>query len=199
MPAPTAPSSDLVPLELSDAQLEQSIARMKPRHRAWFDAFIHDPRRDATAAAIAAGIGRTRSAQSSLGGRLRKRYLQVIEAWDIRLALASLVSPREVQEQLASIIRNSQEPTRDRLKALELVARILGMLQDKLTVDLDSSSLRRSLGTLSGRLAIQSGGSGGIAELPPPPAQPIVDAQVIESKGELPESVSTHLQKKPSP
>lgn len=181
MPVSTSLAPESAPLELSDAQLEQSIARMKPSHRVWFNSYIQDPARDATAAARVAGFGRTQSATSTLGGRLRKRYRQVIDAYDLRLTQAQIVSPREVQEQLAKIVRDTTNRASDRLKALELVARILGMLQDKLTVDLDSSSLRRSLGTLSGRLAIQgSSNQGTIAESSSASPQPIVDAELIE-------------------
>ncbi len=165
--------------DMTDPELEQAIARMRPRHRAWFDHFIANPARDATAAAVHAGLGKTRSAQSTLGARLKRRYRHLLEAYDNRMAAASVMSPREVQERLAELARGSIGRPADRIKAYEIIARIHGMLSDKLSVDVDSSDLRRAFGAMAAMRA-GSSAAGALSAGPAAQAEPEpVDALVL--------------------
>ena len=130
---------------MEDQELEQRIAALSPKQRQWFLAYVQDPARNASGAARLAGYGKTPDASSSLGRRLKARYQDLIEAYDFRIKDAGVISPREVQEQLAGIARDPNERTSDRLKSLELIARIHGMLSDKLQVDIDISLAKREL------------------------------------------------------
>jgi phage-related tail protein len=155
---PTGGDQSLSRAPLSDQELERSIARLKPSHRKWLDCFLRDPGRDATAATVAAGFGGSRAGQNSIGSRLKRKYSQIIAAYDTRLAEASLLSPREVQEQLASIARDTKQETRDRLKALELIAKIHGMLSDKqpLSVEINIGAVLGASQSLRDALIVQA-------------------------------------------
>jgi hypothetical protein len=127
MPNPNAWDDDL---QLQIADLAQN-----ERQRAWLYHYLDDPARNATEAARKAGYTGTEDSINQMGSRLKAKFLQVIEQYNDRLRDAAIISPREVQTTLANIIRSPQVADRDKLKALELCAKIHGMLSDKLTIE----------------------------------------------------------------
>lgn len=161
---------------------------MRQSHRVWFNAFVGGANRDATAAARVAGLGKTTHSQNTIGGRLKRRYKHLIEAYELRLAEAAIMSPRQVSEALAEIARDTQERTSDRLKALELVARIHGMLSDKMQIDIDVALVKKelasSLSTLT--LPIVQNGQKQLANGQSTADEPPIEAELVpgESPGE---------------
>lgn len=140
-----------MPEPMSDFELEQAIARMRPSHKAWFNHLVQDPGQNATEAAIAAGLGKSRSSSSTLGSRLRTKYSYLIDAYNLRKQQAAYMTPAQVIERLSAIARGEVRVDAQVMKALELLSRIHGMLSD-LKVDIDASSLRQALGSMLGAM-----------------------------------------------
>jgi hypothetical protein len=126
----------IIVIKMNDAELEASIQAIPyPRHRTWLGAYLGDCDRDGTAACRLAGYEGLPSSLHTRSNRLKRKYAQVIAAYDARLVTADIILPREVQSKLAEIARDASLQPRDRIKALELIARIHGMLTDTVKVE----------------------------------------------------------------
>ncbi len=152
---------------MEDLELEAQIAAIQhPRHRAWLNAYLADQARNATAACRVAGYTSTDVSLHARANRLKRRYSQLIAAYDVCQQQAGIIGPREAQTLLATIARDPETQARDRLKAIELVLRIHGMLTDQVKVE----------GNLNVRSAIMNAISGGNASVTTLP----IEATVLE-------------------
>jgi hypothetical protein len=95
--------------------------------RRWLLHYFTDARRSGYRADELAGY----KANSNNTNRLR----EVIERIELSLRDVDLARPREVIAGLTEIARNPNSADRDRLKAWEVLAKIHGMLSEKLTLD----------------------------------------------------------------
>lgn len=127
-----------------------AYSKLKPKARKFIDCYLTSAAWNATEAARQAGY----KSPESLGPRLSKKYRSIIETQADLLQQSSLVSPKKVMEGLSEIALDKGNRASDRTKAYEILARIHGMLSEKMTVDIESSSLRRELGGLAQSLAL---------------------------------------------
>lgn len=156
---------------MEDVELEASIAAIQhPRHRAWLNAFLSDPDRNGTEACRVAGYESQGTSLHNRAARLRRRYSQIIAAYDVRTANAGIIGPREAQELVAEIARDREITPRDRLKAIELVLRIHGMLTDAIKLD----------GNVNIRQAIMSAVGSGLTVRTLAPGEVIAELAVPE-------------------
>lgn len=125
-------------------QEQLSYLKLRPKQRRFIDAYLTSARYNATEAARQAGYG----SPQTLGGRLLKKLKYLIEEQELRLRESALVSPKQVMEGLSEIAQNAENRASDRTKAYEILARIHGMLQDKVSIDGDLTLVRRELGTV---------------------------------------------------
>lgn len=157
--------------------------KLKPKARRFIDAYLTDAAFNSTEAARMAGYG----SPQTLGPRLARKYSQLIDTQAELLKQSALVSPQRVVEGLSEIALRTTARDGDRIKAYEVLARIHGMLSDKLQVDVDSSSLRRELAAMSaarageGRaLAPGAQASLGAGQIGPPALSEPLDAELVE-------------------
>jgi phage terminase small subunit len=112
---------------------------MTRRREAFLDAYFGIAKLNATEAARIAGFRHPRVAGTWQVNQLR----EVIDSRMVELRNARIMSADEVLEHLASIGRDVQH--KDRVKALELMARINGLVSDKLSVSIDHRQIKADL------------------------------------------------------
>jgi len=128
-----ATSSPVVPRRLS----------LTARRQAFVDAYLGAAARNATRAAELVGFKHPRVA----GSLLKRKLSEVIEDREITLREEASMSAKEVVEGLSEIAREKSH--KDRKAALDTLAKIHGLLTDKLDIKLDRRSLAGELeGTL---------------------------------------------------
>jgi hypothetical protein len=122
------------------AILRERYKRGVPRRlRAFWVAYGGEARRNATAAARIAGYKHP----NVMGPRLKQKYPKVLSVVD-KLFLESVgVKPDELVSHLAEIIRDPEH--KDRMRAIEVNAKMHGMLSEKLAIELDRNSLMRQI------------------------------------------------------
>lgn len=77
---------------------------------------------------------------------IKKRYWKAFEDADDRRVNAAIMSSRELEERIVMLARNPAH--RDHFKALELLAKIHGKLDPKVTVQLERGSLATQIDDL---------------------------------------------------
>lgn len=133
-------------LDLSSIPWPPGI-KITPRNKHFIAAYFGPANRVATAAAELAGFSTPRSA----GSQLKKRLAEVIEHIELALAEKDYATAREVLKGVTEIARNGVQES-NRLKAWDLLARIHGMLSDKVDVNISRTSLLRELDTATTKL-----------------------------------------------
>lgn len=116
-----------------------SLSKLKPRQQAWLDFYLTTAKLNATEAAKLAGYQHP----SVDGPRLRKQLKQVIEQEALRREENLVVQAREVMILLSELARDKSH--KDQLRAIEALAKIHGLMDSKLTVELDHKKLVREL------------------------------------------------------
>lgn len=118
---------------LTRANLPKS--RLTKRRLLFITHYFGEALGNATEAARLAGFRHPRI----IGPRLRSELSQVIQEQEHKLQDQKLMDPREVAEKLTELARNHGP---SQIKALELLARIHGMLSEKLDITVDRKSLQ---------------------------------------------------------
>lgn len=88
---------------------------------------------------------------SVVAHRLKTKYPTVAAMKEDMWRERNSVKPDELMMHLAEVVRDKEH--RDRMKAIELNARIHGMLSDKLQITMDKESLMRAIDTRLAQLA----------------------------------------------
>lgn len=127
--------------DLAIAERLDPLGRLEPKQRAFC---IHYSRSsNATQAAIQAGY--SRNGASVTGSRLlQKDYIReaLNELW-VSQAIAAGITPERVATEVAILAfdKSGNVQHRDRLKAMELLSRYLGMFNDRITVDVNDPDI----------------------------------------------------------
>ena len=112
--------------------------RLTQKQRLFVEAYVGEARGNATEAARLAGYKGRDTTLAQVGAEnLRKPYIaSAIEkrAEEMREASGAL-TPEEIHELWGDIARDTQQSTKDRLKASELAAKSQGMFLERLEVD----------------------------------------------------------------
>jgi phage terminase small subunit len=123
---------------------------MTDRRRRFVDLYLTTADGNATQAAREAGF----SAPSALGSRLVRQLREVIAAREVVLRDKALISAGEVQEKLSQLARDPDH--KDHFRALELMAKIHGLLSEKLDITVSRKQLRDDVTEAMGQLAALS-------------------------------------------
>lgn len=126
-------------LALSRPNSGQKQVRLTPKKRAWLSYYLGQAAFNATEAARLAGYPSARVE----GSRLAKEFKQEIEAHLLKLEEAQIAGPREVLQILTGIARDREH--KDCKAAADTLAKIHGLMQDKVSVSLDRKALMRDL------------------------------------------------------
>lgn len=105
----------------------------------FIQAYIGEARYNATEAARIAGYRAPRTS----GPTLRKKYQAEIDQLMASAKDRLKVTPDEAMEILAEVAR--ERGNRDRIRAVELILKVHGMLNDKVNLTLDRTQLQRDL------------------------------------------------------
>ena len=113
---------------------------LNERQQAFIDNYLQTG--NATQSAIAAGYS-PKTAQVQGSQLLRHRLIvKHLEARNKAMNLESIANAQELQERLTSIIRSADEKTQDRTRAIELLAKLQGLMIDRAetvqTVDMEA-------------------------------------------------------------
>lgn len=103
--------------------------------RGFFQKYATETACDATKAARLVGY----AFPNVQGSKLKSKFPDVVEAAELEWKESCGVRPDELVMHLAEIVRDKE--SRDRMKAIELNAKIHGMLSDKLVLELDRKTL----------------------------------------------------------
>jgi chromosome segregation ATPase len=79
------------------------------------------------------------------GWQLKKKWPEEIEAIEVKVREAKKLKDEELEEIPAEIARLSSASDQNRLKAVELLARMRGKLSDKVTINVTRSDLMKQL------------------------------------------------------
>lgn len=124
-----------------------SNRRATPKRKLFVQYYLGEANRNATRAAELAGFGSPRV----VGSQIRRQLKDVIEAEELKLAEASKMSAVETIEILTEIAR---DPThKDRVRCCEIMAKIHGLLNEKLNITLDRKGLQSNVMESMGALA----------------------------------------------
>jgi hypothetical protein len=145
--------------------------RLTPKVKAFMAAYGGEARCNASEAArlvfgkggMGPGTG-VRSAQV-IGAEMRRKWPELMEEAEERFKSRFQMSDDELDEHLSEISRDKQH--KDRLRALELIARMKGRLNDKLKVEIDRKSMLKEIEML-------------LQVLPVPAPTRIIDADFAE-------------------
>jgi hypothetical protein len=116
----------------------------------WLEAYFGKAMFNATEAARMAGF---KDAEYS-GGRMLHKYAEQVEQRTEELKESLTMSPDECQQRLAELARDKDH--KDHFRALETIARIHGIMNDKLAISLDRKTLMRQLDEVLGAIAQQA-------------------------------------------
>jgi len=125
--------------------------RMTPRVKAFLDAYGGVAQLNATEAARLAGFKHPAQA----GHLIRKRWAELVAEEEQKVAEKFRISDEELDRHLSEIARNSEH--RDRLRALELIARMKGRLNDKLKIEVDRKGMLKEIEQILSSLQPTSG------------------------------------------
>lgn len=108
-----------------------SYERLRPSHRLFIDKYLGEGFFNAKRSAELAGFKHP----TTVGSKLKLRYSQIIEDRALALREAASMSAREVVEGLSDIARDKQH--KDRKGALDTLAKIHGLLTDRIDLKVD--------------------------------------------------------------
>jgi hypothetical protein len=117
--------------------------------KAFLAAYEGEAKLNATEAARLAYGGKRQgslSAPAMIARDIRRRFPDLIEAAEERFRDKFRMSDDELDTHLSEISRDKQH--KDRLRALELIARMKGRLNDKLQVTIDRKSMLKEIESL---------------------------------------------------
>jgi len=121
----------------------QGPRRITARFRALLEAYGSDGGKfNVTEAARAAGY----RSPEKLGSRLRKRFPEAFAEVEQKFRDSLKVRREEVEERLADLVRNPKH--RDHYKALELAAKMHGLLSEKVNVTIERPAINAQLDEL---------------------------------------------------
>lgn len=123
-----------------------TYAELTGRRKRFIDAYLGEASRNATEAARIAGYG----TPESQGSSLKKRLKLFIKEREQEISIASQLSQKETLEIISEIARDKGH--KDRLKAAELMAKIHGVLSEKVTLEVNRSQIQEQLSMLRQRL-----------------------------------------------
>lgn len=132
----------------------------RPKERRFIEAFLGDAAGDPVQAARLAQFG----APSEVGKRIYSRLREVIDSKLLEREANAIITTKGILTRLSVLADNASKDS-DRIKALELLARINGMLADKVTVSIETSGLVKELRHL----------------LPTPVAPQLSSSQVVDA------------------
>jgi hypothetical protein len=110
-----------------------------PQVRKFFTVYATESALDATKAARVVGYKHP----ATMGHRLRSKFPDVAEACEISWKEQCGIKPDELIQHLASIVRDPDH--KDRMKAIELNAKIHGMLSEKIIHEFDKNTLLKQI------------------------------------------------------
>jgi len=125
--------------------------RLTPKRRAWLDAYVGEAAGDGTKAAQIAGMGNAHSCRVA-GSRLKHALADVIAAWKLKQHEAKKMGQEEALELLAGVARGERDASTTELKALELVLKVEGALNDKLDIRVTKEELLAQLDKEAGQM-----------------------------------------------
>lgn len=114
---------------------------MNKRQQAFVDALFGPAKGNRTEAARIAGY----SHPGVAGSRLYKQLSKSIQAQELTILDSARVEPWQIEQWLKRIAENTEERTQDRIKAMELLARMMGMLSEKMLITLDRQALQGAI------------------------------------------------------
>lgn len=130
---------------------------MTRRFRALLEAYGNEGKFNVTEAARLAGY----RCPEKVGHRLRKRFPEAFAEVEQRFREGLKVQREEVEERIADLARNPKH--RDHFKALELLAKMHGMLSEKVNVTIDRSNVNSNLDELVRSMTVSRAIQRGIA------------------------------------
>jgi hypothetical protein len=116
--------------------------RVTARFRTLIEAYKGAAGQNATEAARIAGY----SDPEKVGWRLKRRFPEVFARAEQEVRDALIVQREEVQQRLADLVRNPKH--RDHYKALELAAKMHGLLSEKVNVTIERPAINAQLDEL---------------------------------------------------
>lgn len=120
--------------------------RLTNRRRAFLSAYFGEAKRNVVEAARMAGF----SFPEISAYRLKRELRQVIEQQEVELSEKAQMPPREVVERLSTIARETSH--KDHVRALELLAKIHGLLTDKIDVKVERKVLLAEIEQAMGQI-----------------------------------------------
>lgn len=120
----------------------------KPKEKRFVEAFLGDAAGDPVRAAELAQFG----SPSEVGARLYRRLQQVIDTKLVEREASAIITTKGILTRLSTLADQAGRDS-DKLKALELLARINGMLNDKVQVELAPGTLMKELRAVRADLA----------------------------------------------
>lgn len=139
----------------------QPVIHLTPKRKKFLDYYFGEANRVATRAAKLAGY----RCEGTAGSRTKRLLAKEIAARELELAESSRMSADEVLVSLTEIARDANH--KDRCRALELMAKIHGLMAEKLNITLDRKGMQQEL---SGALVQLSGLAGRKTQLQLPEA-----------------------------
>lgn len=114
--------------------------KITPRAKRFIAAYFGPANRVGVEAARIAGY----SSPNVRASQLRRRFSEVIEYVELQFLESRCLSARQVREKISEIANNGVQES-NRLKALELLARIQGQLSDKLDLNINRNQLIKDI------------------------------------------------------
>lgn len=115
------------------------MRKLTPKRQRFVELYIGECGYNATRAAEMAGFGSPRAA----GSRLCKELAYLIDEHKLRQASYSQMAAKEVIEKLTDVARDSEH--KDHVRALELLAKIHGLMSEKIDLKVDRKALLNEL------------------------------------------------------
>lgn len=142
--------------------------RLTAKVKAFLAAYEGEAKLNATQAARLAYGGKREgnlSAPAMIARDIRRRFPDLMEAAEERFREKFTMGDEELDQHLSEISRDKQH--KDRLRALELIARMKGRLNDKLKVEIDRKTMLKEIEAL-------------LQVLPRPDSGQVIDADYSE-------------------
>lgn len=135
------------------AQLIEGLAykvagvRLNPKRRRFLSLYFGDARQNPTKAAELMGMSRP----DVSGVHYRKVLAKVIAELEVKALEAGILGAQETLREISYLALHASTET-NRLRALELMAKIHGLLSEKVTLTLDRKQLERDIAASMGNL-----------------------------------------------
>lgn len=114
---------------------------LNSKQQAFLEHYFASAERNATHAARLAGY----KDPVKMAPKLKKYFSQDIASKELELAEASVALGNETHKLITSIARDLEVPVTARLKALELLAKVNGLMSDKVSLSVDRAGLEAEL------------------------------------------------------